>query len=95
MLAALRPTGLDASRILLAYRLILNAIYGYAANEAPGAEGTADGTAEASATRLASLPAAQFPNILAVVPAIGRAPTGEQYEYGINCVLKGIEADLP
>lgn len=95
LLAALRPTGLDASRTLLAYRLILNAIYGYAANEAPDAEGTADGTAEASATRLASLPAAQFPNILAVVPAIGRVPTGEQYEYGIKRLLKGIEADVP
>ena len=59
------------------------------------AEGTADGTAEASATRLASLPAAQFPNILAVVPAIGRVPTGEQYEYGIKRLLKGIEADVP
>jgi hypothetical protein len=30
-----------------------------------------------------------------VVPAIGRVPTGEQYEYGIKRLLKGIEADVP
>lgn len=98
LLGVLRPAGFENKELILAYTVILNHGYSYAAAEAATLAATPDGgrgqtraMAEALAT---SLPAATFPNLIAAAPAMAELTTDEQFEFGLQRLLDGLEVLL-
>ena len=95
MLGVLRRAGFEGRQLVLAYTVILNHGYTYAAAEAVALGSSADGGAEqarAMAEALAtSLPPETFPNIVSAAPAMAELTTDDQFEFGLQRLLDGLE----
>ena len=102
LLAVLRDAGFDGTELTLAFSSILNFAMGTAIMEARGLNGPeTDGKSQEEIQRLfvdmlASLPEAEYPNLRRFIPDSSYEEISEdaQFEYGLERMLDGIEADL-
>ena len=98
LLGILRPAGFEGKTLILAYSVILNHGYSYAAAEAATLPSTPEAAREqmkAMAESLAtSLPAEHFPNLVAAAPAIADMTTDDQFEFGLQRLLDGLQVLL-
>ncbi len=98
LLSVLRPAGFEGKTLLLAYGAVLNHGYSYAASEAAYVVASPNAGREqvrAMAEALVtSLPADRFPNLVAAAPAMATLTPDEQFEFGLQRLLDGLEALL-
>ena len=98
LLGVLQPAGFEGKELVLAYPVLLNHGYSYAAAEAATLTATPDGGRQqtrAMAQALAtSLPAETFPHLIAAAPAMAELSTDDQFEFGLQRLLDGLEVLL-
>jgi AcrR family transcriptional regulator len=101
MIGVLRDAGFDPVRAALAANTIVNWSAGFAVFEARDpivgptvSEQDRARYVEEIAKMFASLPADRYPNAVALAPLIGELKSEDQFEYGLQRMLDGIEADL-
>jgi Bacterial regulatory proteins, tetR family./Tetracyclin repressor, C-terminal all-alpha domain. len=102
LLEVLRAGGFERDRLTLAFSSLMTYALGSAVMESrdlsgPGAEGKSAEEMQAMfAEMLASLPADQFPNLVRLIAEgnSGNVDDDAQFEYGLQSMLNGMEADL-
>jgi len=102
VLAILRSAGFDGTELTLAFSAILNFAMGTGIMESRGLTGPeTEGKTEAEIQELfvgmlASLPEDEYPNLRRFIPDSSYDEISEdaQFEYGLQRLLDGIEADL-
>jgi len=101
MIGILRKAGFDDLRAALASNTVINWAAGYAVFEARDpivgpnvSEQDRAQYAEEIRAMLAALPADRYPNASALAPLTAKLKSEDQFEWGLQRVLDGLEADL-
>lgn len=88
----LRSAGFDGAEAAQAFRLLFTYVFGYA-GLSPRA--TAEQARRQAAVAIAGLPPDEYPHLTGAAPEFSRAMAGqEQFEYGLERILDGLEARL-
>ena len=95
LLGVLGRAGFEGRQLVLACTAILD--HGYrsstAASGSPAFSTADDGRSRANAEALAtSLPPETFPNVIAAAPAMAESNADDQFEFGLQRLLDGLEA---
>lgn len=91
-MAILQGAGFDAEEAARAFRLLYTYVVGYA-GLSPAAR--VDESRRMAAVAIAGLDPNEYPNLTDAAAAFSAAMAGEeQFEYGLECILDGLEARL-
>jgi TetR/AcrR family tetracycline transcriptional repressor len=88
----LRRGGLQGERAVEAFRVLLIYSLGFAAFQAPRAQGDADARAERAERTFASLPQDRFPHLHRLARHLASPTTDRQFHTGLRWLLDGISA---
>jgi AcrR family transcriptional regulator len=97
VLGALRRAGFPVGLALEGFSVLNSYIYGFALQEAALPFHTAEETAELAQAMLAQFPSAEFPHLAEVMVEHVVQPGyayGDQYEFGLDLILDGLERAL-
>jgi hypothetical protein len=91
-LAILHDAGFDAAEATQAFRLLFTYTFGFAGLSP---EQTATDAQRQAAAAIAALPPEAYPNLTRAAPHASKAMAGqEQFEYGLERILDGLEGRL-